>query len=143
MSDGEERKTMNIDVKQLNSLALAYIGDAVYELKVRDFLLHTGEVKPNELHREAITFVSATAQASIIHSWLEEDLLTDEEKTVVRRGRNAKSLSIPKNISVQMYRYATAFEALLGYHYLSNNHSRLDELLQKAIDFIYEQKERS
>ena len=123
---------MNIDAKQLNSLALAYIGDAVYELKVRNHLLQTGEVKPNELHREAITFVSAKAQANIIHHWLENDVLT-----------NAKSLSIPKNISVQTYRYATAFEALLGYHYLSDNKNRLDELLERAINFIRESKDNN
>lgn len=134
---------MNIDAKQLNSLALAYIGDAVYELKVRNHLLQTGEVKPNELHREAITFVSAKAQANIIHHWLENDVLTNEEKAVVRRGRNAKSLSIPKNISVQIYRYATAFEALLGYHYLSDNKNRLDELLERAINFIRESKDNN
>lgn len=132
---------MNVDAKQLNSLALAYIGDAVFELKVRNYLLHKGEVKPNELHREAITFVAAKAQANIIHHWLEADILTDEEIGVVRRGRNAKSLSIPKNISVQTYRYATAFEALIGFLYLTKNQSRLDELLHKAIQFIEENEQ--
>lgn len=127
---------MTVDAKQLNSLALAYIGDAVFELSVRDHLLQLGRVRPNQLHQEAVKFVSAKAQAEIIHHWLAEDVLTDEEAAIVRRGRNAKSLSTPKNMSVQSYRYATAFEALIGYHYLSKNEHRLAELLQKAIHFI-------
>lgn len=125
--------------KLLNSLALAYIGDAVYELYVRNFLIQTGQVKPNELHNRAIKFVSASAQANIIHHWLQEEKLTEEEEAVVRRGRNAKSGSAPKNMSIQDYRYATAFEALIGYHYLSNNKNRLDTLAAEAIQFIRKQ----
>lgn len=110
MFAGEEAN-MDVDAKQLNSLALAYIGDAVYELYVRNYLIQTGQVKPNELHKHAIMYVSASAQADIIHDWLARKQLTKEEEAVVRRGRNAKSGSTPKNMSVQSYRYATAFEA--------------------------------
>ncbi len=124
------------NVKQLNSLALAYIGDAVYELYVRTFLIETGQVKPNELHKKAITYVAASAQSAIIHHWLEEEKLTYEEAAVVRRGRNAKSGSAPKNMSTHDYRYATAFEALIGYHYLLENGTRLELLIEEAIQFI-------
>lgn len=127
---------MSVDVKQLNSLALAYIGDAVYELYVRNYLIDRGEVKPNQLHNHAIKFVAASAQAAIIHNWLNNDKLTEEEVAIVRRGRNAKSASAPKNMSIQDYRYATAFEALIGYHYLLKNKTRLDVLLDEAIHYI-------
>src|SRR5690625_7663052 len=104
---------MGVNVKQLNSLALAYIGDAIYEVHVRHHLIESGQVKPNELHQRAVSFVSATAQAAIIHGWLDRGILSDEEAAVVRRGRNAKSHSTPKNMPIHAYRYATAFEALI------------------------------
>lgn len=126
------------DVKRLKSLALAYIGDAVYELYVREYLIRLGNVKPNQLHQQAITFVSGKAQAAVVSHWLETHFLTEEEEAVVRRGRNAKSQSIPKNVSVQTYRYSTGFEALIGYHYLLKNETRLYELLDQAITFFKE-----
>lgn len=126
---------MSLDVKQMKSLALAYMGDAVYEVYVREYLLQTGKVKPNHLHRSAISFVSAKAQAAVILHWLETELLSDEEEAVVSRGRNAKSGTVPKNTSVQAYNYSTAFEALIGYHHLQKNESRLDELITQAIQF--------
>ncbi|WP_443259677.1 Mini-ribonuclease 3 [Virgibacillus sp. L01] len=119
----------------MKSLALAYMGDAVYEVHVREYLLQTGNVKPNQLHRSAISFVSAKAQAAVILHWLETELLSNEEKGVVSRGRNAKSGTVPKNTSVQAYNYSTAFEALIGYHYLQKNESRLEELITQAIQF--------
>lgn len=129
---------MSLDPKQLKSLALAYMGDAVYEVRVREHLIQSGQVKPNNLHKQAIAFVSAKGQARIILHWLETNLLSDEEERIVGRGRNAKSGSIPKNTSVQTYRYSTAFEALIGYHYLQKNEQRLEELLDRAIHFINE-----
>lgn len=122
----------------MKSLALAYIGDAVYELHVRDYLLQTGQVKPNQLHQQAITFVSGKAQAAVLFHWFDSHFLTDEELRVVKRGRNAKSGSIPKNTSIQIYRYSTGFEALIGYHYLLKNKERLTELLTEAVLFIIE-----
>src|SRR5699024_11259686 len=82
---------MKQDVKQMKSLALAYAGDAVYELHVREHLLETGQVKPNQLHQKAITFVSGKAQAAVILHWLHTDCLSEEERRIVARGRNAKS----------------------------------------------------
>jgi ribonuclease III family protein len=124
---------MESDIKQMKSLALAYMGDAVYEVYVREHLLEKGTVKPNQLHQEAITFVSAKAQNAVLRDWLDQGILSEEEESIVARGRNAKSGSVPKHTSVQTYRYSTAFEALIGFHYLSKNESRLQELLKLAI----------
>ncbi|WP_080876158.1 Mini-ribonuclease 3 [Oceanobacillus timonensis] len=127
------------DVRQMKSLALAYIGDAIYEVYVRELLLERGTIKPNQLHQAAIRYVSGKAQAKVVLHWLEQDaFLTEEESRVVVRGRNAKSGSTPKNVNVQTYRYSTAFEALIGYHYLLKNEQRLQKLMTKAIDFLEE-----
>lgn len=130
----------NLDVKQLNSLALAYMGDAVFEIYVRRHLLQSGKVRPHQLHKEATGYVSAKAQAEIIHYFLDMQILSDEEVAVVMRGRNAKSGSIPKNTDVQTYRYGTAFEALIGYLYLLNQEERLEELIVNAFQLINEKK---
>jgi ribonuclease III family protein len=125
-----------LDEKQLNSLALAYMGDAVFEIYVRHHLLQAGQVKPNQLHREATKFVSAKAQASILFYLMDQHLLTEYEMAVVKRGRNAKSGSVPKNTDVQTYRYGTGFEALIGYLYLSKNEARLEEMIKLSLTFI-------
>ncbi|MDZ5474284.1 Mini-ribonuclease 3 [Bacillus sp. 31A1R] len=130
----------NIDVKQLNSLALAYMGDAVYENYVRHHLLQNGKVRPNQLHREATKYVSAKAQSQVIHRMLSDQLLSEEEIAVVMRGRNAKSGSVPKNTDVQTYRYSTAFEALLGYLYLLKQEARLEELIITSFRLVEEKK---
>ncbi|WP_419884050.1 Mini-ribonuclease 3 [Peribacillus sp. B-H-3] len=131
-----------VDEKTLNSLALAYMGDAVYETYIRHHLIQKGAVKPNLLHREATSFVSAKAQSKIIHFFIETKRLTDEETAVVRRGRNAKSGTVPKNTDVQTYRYGTAFEALMGFLYLSGQKERLEELVLAAINYIEDEKGR-
>ncbi|ALC87302.1 MULTISPECIES: Mini-ribonuclease 3 [Bacillaceae] len=128
------------DVKQLNSLALAYMGDAVFEQVVREHLIRSGRVKPNILHREGTKYVSAKAQATIVHELLDKKILTEEELAVLKRGRNAKSGTVPKNTDVQTYHYSTAFEALVGSLYLSEQKERLEELLLFSIEFIDGQK---
>lgn len=120
-------------VNELSSLALAYIGDAVYELAIRKYVISSGQVKLKKLHGRVVQFVTAPAQANIVKELMEQKTLTDQELGVVRRGRNAKGPSVPKNISIEAYRYATAFEALIGFHYLNNNTERLHEIIQKAI----------
>ncbi|MGJ7922961.1 Mini-ribonuclease 3 [Neobacillus sp. LXY-4] len=125
-----------IDEKQLNSLALAYMGDAVFETYIRYHLIQTGKVRPNQLHREATNYVSAKAQAAIVHQFIDEGCLSEEEFAVLKRGRNAKSGSVPKNTDVQTYRYSTAFEALIGYLHLAKEETRLEELIQKAIHLV-------
>ncbi|GIN64322.1 mini-ribonuclease 3 [Robertmurraya siralis] len=130
----------NLEVKQLNSLALAYMGDAVFEVYVREHLIQNGRVKPHHLHKEATKYVSAKAQAKIIRYFLEQKLLTEEETAVVMRGRNAKSGTVPKNTDVQTYRYGTAFEALIGYLYLLKKEERLDEVVLQSFAVVDGQK---
>lgn len=122
------------DFQQLNGLTLAYIGDAVYELFVRHHLLSLGKVKPNDLHNLAKTYVCAKAQAKVLQWLLNHNQLSEHELAIVRRGRNAKSGSAPKNTDVQTYRQSTGFEALIGYHFLSGNEERLYQLMQWALD---------
>jgi ribonuclease III family protein len=129
-----------INEKQLNSLALAYMGDAVFEQYVRNHLIHKGTVRPNFLHKEATSYVSAKAQSYVIHKFLECEFLEEEEVAVVKRGRNAKSGTIPKNTDVQTYRYSTAFEALIGYLYLSGAEERLEEIISAAFLHAEERK---
>lgn len=130
-----------MDVKQIKSLALAYMGDAIYEVYVREYLLRKGQVKPHNLHDHAVSFVSAKAQSKAIHYLIENVELTDIEIGVIRRGRNAKSGSVPKNTSVTTYRYSTGFEALFGYLYLNEEIERLEELIHISIDYIENRKE--
>jgi len=129
------------DVKQLNALALAYMGDAVLERAVREHLLINGMIRPNALHREATNYVSAKAQSYIVHDMMENDFLTEEELATYRRGRNAKSGTIPKNTDVQTYRASTGFEAVLGSLYLRGDHDRVEQLLTYAITTIDTRKE--
>lgn len=111
-------------------IALAYIGDAVYEVAVRQYLLSKPNLRPHHLHQKATSFVSAKGQSRILS--LIESMLDDKELDVVRQGRNAKS-SVPKNADVQQYRHATAFECLVGYLYLSKREARLRELIDMGI----------
>ncbi|WP_066072250.1 Mini-ribonuclease 3 [Neobacillus soli] len=132
-----------IDARQLNSLALAYMGDAVYETYVRRHLLYSGKVRPNQLHRTGTKYVSAKAQCRILFQLMDDNLLDDAEMAVVMRGRNAKSGTVPKNTDVQTYHYSTAFEALMGHLYLTGNIERLEELIQIAFSYVDERKEES
>ncbi len=116
----------------VSPLALAYLGDAVYDLFVRQYVLTKKSRRPNELHRTATQFVSAKAQARAARLW--EPLLTEEEQDMLRRGRNAKAHAAPKNTAVQEYRYSTGFECLIGYLYLAGRHERLEELLRLTLE---------
>jgi len=118
--------------KLIPPIALAYIGDAVYEVAVRQYLLSKANMRPNHLHRSATKLVSAKAQSRILTSI--ETELTEEEQDVVRSGRNAKSGSVPKNADVLEYRHATAFECLIGYLYSSSQHKRMIQLIGLGIE---------
>jgi ribonuclease III family protein len=122
-----------VDAKQLNSLALAYMGDSVFDVYIRHHLLTLGAVRPHQLHNQAKKFVSAKAQAKVVLTLMEEGFFSEEETAVLKRGRNAKSGTVPKNTDVQTYRYSTAFEALIGYHYLLENKERMEEIIFTAI----------
>lgn len=121
------------ECRQLNPLVLAYMGDAIYEVFVRTYLINTNrEMLVHKLHVEAVTFVKAHAQSELIKR-LEEEL-NHEENAIYKRGRNAKSGSVPKNADVQEYRSATGFEALFGYLYLTGQSERLEYLFNRVID---------
>ena len=122
------------EVNQMSPLVWAYIGDAVYELYVRANLVEKTDYKPHKLHIESIKYVKARAQANILKEL--EPCLTDEEKEIVRRGRNAQNHHLPKNADVQEYMYSTAFERLIGYLYLTKQNDRLYEILKKCIENI-------
>jgi len=115
----------------LPPLVLAYIGDAIFEVAIRQYLIGHANLRPHYLHREATKLVSAGAQAKMLFRW--ESLLTEEEADIVRRGRNAKSGSVPKNADVLDYRHATALECLVGYLYYSGKMSRLEELIHQGL----------
>ena len=131
----------DIDVKQIKALALAYMGDAVYEQAIREHLLRSGRVKPNVLHREATHYVSAKSQAAILKMMQESGFLTEEEEAIMRRGRNAKSGSVPKNTDVVTYNYSSGFEAVIGYLHLLGRTERVQEIISEAIRFIEMPKE--
>lgn len=106
---------------------LAYIGDSVYELQARKYLLlEKGYRKNHQIHQQTVKLVNATFQANALRDI--EEKLTDEEKSIVRRGRNTKSGSVPANTDVIDYRLSTGMEALFGYHYLSGNKERLSQI---------------
>jgi ribonuclease-3 family protein len=130
-----------LDAKQLNSLALAYMGDAIFETYVRRHLLYSGKIRPNQLHRAGTTYVSAKAQCQILFQMMDDKRLDEEELAVVMRGRNAKSGTVPKNTDVQTYHYSTAFEALMGHLYLTGKKERLEELVAQAFLYVDERKE--
>ncbi len=115
------------EIELMSPLTWAYIGDAVYELFIRNKLINETNLKPHKLHIEAIKYVKAKSQAEKLNEIYET--LTDEEKDIVRRGRNTQNHHLPKNSNVQEYMYATAFEAFIGYLYLTKQNARLREIL--------------
>lgn len=130
------------DYTQLNGLALAYVGDAIYEIYIRDYLVDQGQTKPNTLHRMATHYVSAKAQALLIQELLTAQMLTEMELTIYKRGRNAKSHTSAKNADITTYRIATGFEALMGYLHLTKQTERLEELIQWCIRRVGERHEK-
>lgn len=118
------------DILTLSPLQLAYIGDAVYDLLIKTFIFKR-DLSVNDLHKTTTEYVKAEAQSNIIHNL--EELLTEKEKSIVKRGRNAKSGTAPKNMDMVDYRYATGFESLFGYLYLKGLDDRIYELFQKII----------
>ena len=116
------------EINLLSPLTWAYIGDCVYDLYIRTNLVNRTNLKPHKLHIETIKYVKAQAQAELLEKIY--DKLTDEEKDIVRRGRNTENHHLPKNSNVQEYMHATAFESLIGYLYLTKKLGRLKEILK-------------
>ncbi|WNR44302.1 Mini-ribonuclease 3 [Paenibacillus roseipurpureus] len=117
----------------LNPLVLAYIGDAVYEVFIRQYVISGANHRPNHLHRASTGYVSAKAQSKLLTALM--PMLTEAEVDIVKRGRNAKSGTTAKNAEVLEYRHSTAFECLIGYLYYKQAFERLKEILNFAIAF--------
>lgn len=126
-----ERPENVSEVNTMSPLTWAYIGDSVYELYIRQYLINTTKLKPHKLHIEAIKYVKAGAQAKILEKVKQS--LTEEEQEIVKRGRNAENHHLPKNATVQEYMYSTGFEALIGYLYLTKQDERLKEILKLCV----------
>ena len=120
------------EVNQLSPLVWAYIGDSVYEMYIRMHLVNGSYAKPHKLHLESIKYVKAKAQAEILERIM--DSLTEKEVEIVKRGRNAENHHTAKNATTAEYSHATAFEALIGYLYLTKEDERLKEILDMCID---------
>lgn len=127
----------NEKVKMMNTASLAYMGDAVYEIYVREQVIKSGRTAPSKLHRMSIGYVKAEAQAKAVRAM--EDLLDPDESAIVKRARNHRVTSKAKNADIVTYRWATAFEALIGYLYLSDKKDRMEEIIFKAMEVIDEQ----
>ncbi len=127
------REKEEVDINLLSPLTWAYVGDAVYELYVRTNLVNKTKLKPHKLHIESIKYVKAKAQADILKEIM--DKLTDDEKEIVRRARNAENHHLPKNAEPEDYMYSTAFEGLIGYLYLCKKDERLKEILEMSVKF--------
>ena len=125
-------RMQEVDIKEYSPLALAYIGDAVYELIIRSLVLNEGNRQVQKMHKRTSSMVQASAQARIITAL--NDRLTEEDHAVYKRGRNAKSMSPAKNQSVSDYHKATGFEALMGYLYLKKEWKRMLELIKAGLD---------
>lgn len=120
-----------MDVNTINIITLAYMGDAIYEVYIREKLIKNGIAKVEDLASAATKYVSAKGQANILKELLDKNILTEEEQDIIKRGRNNKRSSHPKHTDIITYKYSTGFEALIGYLYLSNKHARLEELLNQ------------
>lgn len=121
----------NRDLRSYSPLTLAYIGDSVYELVIRTILVKKGNRPVNQLHRKASSLVRAAAQSAMMEKL--EPVLTREEESVYRRGRNAHSPTMAKHATMTDYRRATGFEALMGYLYLKEDFPRIAELIRTGI----------
>lgn len=133
LEDLRIREFSKEEARRLNPLQLALIGDGVFEVYIRNYILSNNtQLSAHKMHVKAIGYVKAKSQSDIMHS-IEQDL-TEDEMYIYKRGRNAKSATVPKNSSVVDYRNATGFEALIGYLYLIGNKERLFNILEKSTE---------
>ena len=121
-----------LDVDLSNGNILAYIGDSVMTLKVREFLVSEGYTKAKVLQERSTNYISAKAQADVVANMLDTNFFNEKEKEIYRLGRNYKGHTKAKNVDVQTYKMASGFEAVWGYWYLSNNPQRLKEIWEKT-----------
>lgn len=142
--DGWIQKNLGIkelDVQEYSPLALAYIGDCVYDLIIKTWIMSGGNRQVHKMHEDTSRYVQASAQSLMMRSM--QEYLNQEEHAIYRRGRNAKSVSPAKNQSITDYRRATGFEALLGYLYLKKEYERLTELVKIGLDSLLEKEEKN
>ncbi len=118
-----------MDVREINVLVLAYLGDAIYEIYVRKYLIDRGIANVNDLQNESLKYVSAKGQASFLKEMLDSEFLTNDEVDIVKRARNYKTTSHPKSCDIVTYKYATGLEALIGYLELTNKRERIDKIM--------------
>ena len=123
-----------------NGESLAYIGDAIYELEIRKYILEKGYQDVNKLHKYAVKFTSGESQALIVDYLIKNNFLSEEEINYFKRGRNSGHSKNRRSISVISYKKATGFEAMIGYLYLSHQHERLAELIKIIIEIVEEEK---
>ncbi len=122
-----------MDTRNTNVLVLAYLGDAIYELYVRDYLVNKGISKIKNLHKEAINYVSATNQAKFLKLALENNFFNQEEIDIIYRARNHKEAHKPKSTDIITYKYATGLEALIGFLYLEKRQKRIEEIMKEVL----------
>ena len=127
-----------MDVKTINIVSLAYLGDAVYEVYVREYLIRRGIAYVEDLQKNAVKFVSAKNQSKILNFLIDRNFFNQEEIDIIKRGRNYKRSSHPKNTDLITYKNSTGFEALIGYLYLENNMKRIIEIFNYILEEIYE-----
>ena len=136
---------LKLNPKTINTTALAYIGDAVYEIYVREHVLETScagsesvsfGAHVDALHKRAICYVRAASQAAALKAMMKSGFLSDEEMSIAKRARNHKTASKPKNADAMDYKYATALEALIGYLYLEDRKERLEDIISEAFQII-------
>lgn len=121
-------KTQNINV-----LALAYLGDAIYEIYIREYLLNKNILKVKELQEEAIKYVSAKSQSEFLKKIIENNFLNEEEISIIKRARNHKSHKAPKGTNIITYKNSTGLEALIGYLYLNKKRNRIEEIMKYIV----------
>jgi len=124
---------MCVNVLEINVLVLAYLGDTIYEDYIRKFLINKKIANVNDLQKEAVNYVSAVKQAKFLQQLMEGDFFNQEEIDVIKRARNYKSNSHPKNCDIVTYKHATALESLIGYLELSNKRDRIDKIMEKIL----------
>jgi ribonuclease-3 family protein len=124
------------DIEMMSPLVWAYMGDSVYEQYVREHVIFQGIAKNGAYHKKAIKYVSANAQVKILKAL--EGFLTDEEQEIVKRGRNSQPHSHAKNADIVDYKWATGFEALVGYLFLTKQKARLDEIIKRCFQIVDE-----
>lgn len=122
-----------INNKDINVLVLAYLGDNVYEYYVRRYLIEKKIPNVNELQKNAVNFVSAKNQAKFLEELMNSDFFNEEEISIIKRARNHKGVSHPKNCDIVTYKHATALESLLGYLKLENKEERIKEIMDKIL----------